>query len=226
MRFLLSSTLLVSAQAWAQAEGTEPERPTRAQDADIIREVERGYYAVANVGTTFYTNTHGVERESGGLLTPVIAEGLGIGSDFIDQERLSFAWQIQLQQALFNGPREDELRTMEPFVQGDIHTFAGVATVEGSIYPTRRLGLGVKAGGGFMVIPLLMDPETYETVIVAAWGQRALLHENPLVMILGGPTLEYYTKLSHFSVGIDVDISYVFNFDLGISPSGFLKYTF
>jgi hypothetical protein len=84
----------------------------------------------------------------------------------------------------------------------------------------------LRVGGGFMVIPLLMDPQIYQETIVAQWGSPATLHEGPLGMIVGGPTLEYYTKLSHFSVGVDVDISYVFEFDLGIAPSAFLKYTF
>jgi hypothetical protein len=44
--------------------------------------------------------------------------------------------------------------------------------------------------------------------------------------VLLGPTIEYYTKLSHFSVGMDLDVTYVLNFDLGISPLGYLKYTF
>jgi hypothetical protein len=43
---------------------------------------------------------------------------------------------------------------------------------------------------------------------------------------VGGPTIEYYTKLSHFSIGVDVDVYYVINFDLAVAPAGFLKYTF
>ena len=45
-------------------------------------------------------------------------------------------------------------------------------------------------------------------------------------MVLGGPTFEYYTKLSHFSVGLDADVFYAFTFDLGASVTGYLKYTF
>jgi hypothetical protein len=208
--------------AWAQS---DDERNADARE-DLIREVERGYYFAANVGSTIYTNTHGITTNNGSLLSPVISLNIGVGSDFIDRERLSVAWQISFQQSLQNGPREDEVTQLPAYVQGDIHTFAGVATLEASAYPTRRLGIGIKAGGGVMVIPLLMHPVTYEEVIVAAWGQRAQVHEAPLAVITGGPTVEYYTKLSHFSVGVDVDISYVFDFDLGIMPSGFLKYTF
>jgi hypothetical protein len=52
------------------------------------------------------------------------------------------------------------------------------------------------------------------------------VHENPHFMGFAGPTLEYYTKLSHFSVGIDADIVYAYDFDLGAHFSGYLKYTF
>ena len=218
-------TLAAAVPAWAQSE-SEDDRTARARDEDIIREVERGYFFSANVGSTIYANTHGITTSSGNLLSPVIALGINVGSDFIDRERASVSWQLQFNQSLQNGPREDEVTRLQPFVQGDIHTFAGIGTLEASIYPTRRLGLGIKAGGGVMVIPLLMNPDTYNDVLVAAWGQPAKLHESPLGLIVGGPTLEYYTKLSHFSVGVDLDISYVFEFDLGISPSGFLKYTF
>jgi hypothetical protein len=216
--------LLVSLPAVAQSESGD-DRNAAAQNQALVREVVRGYYFVANVGSVIYTNTHGYGGE-GGLLSPVIATGLAVGSDFIDKERLSFAWQASFQQGLFNGPREEELADLPPFVEGDIHTFAGVGSVEASFYPTRRLGLGLRVGGGFMVIPLLMDQEIYQETIVSVWGSPATLHENPLGMIVGTPTLEYYTKLSHFSVGVDVELSYVFEFDFGIAPSGYLKYTF
>jgi hypothetical protein len=44
--------------------------------------------------------------------------------------------------------------------------------------------------------------------------------------VQGGPTFEYYTKLSHFSAGIDVDVFYAIGFDLGLNATGNLKYTF
>ena len=52
------------------------------------------------------------------------------------------------------------------------------------------------------------------------------VHDQPHPVVLGGPTLEYYTKLSHFSAGIDTDIFYAVGFDLGVSATGTLKYTF
>ena len=66
----------------------------------------------------------------------------------------------------------------------------------------------------------------YEADVVSQFGIPANVHEGPLPMALFGPTIEYYTKLSHFSVGVDVDVTYVIGFDLGISPFGYMKYTF
>ena len=44
--------------------------------------------------------------------------------------------------------------------------------------------------------------------------------------MFAGPTFEYYTKLSHFSVGVDVDVVYGIGWDLGLNATGALKYTF
>ena len=45
-------------------------------------------------------------------------------------------------------------------------------------------------------------------------------------MVLGGPAFEYYSKLAHFSVGLDADIFYAIGFDLGANAIGYMKYTF
>ena len=45
-------------------------------------------------------------------------------------------------------------------------------------------------------------------------------------VVRGGPPFEFYTKLSHFSLGVDTDIFYAVNFDLGLSITGSMKYTF
>jgi hypothetical protein len=42
----------------------------------------------------------------------------------------------------------------------------------------------------------------------------------------GGPCIEYYTKLNHFSVGLDADVIYATDFDLGLNVTAALKYTF
>ena len=73
-----------------------------------------------------------------------------------------------------------------------------------------------------------MDEGEYQTTVVEdAWNNnRPTVHDQPHPVVIGGPTIEYYTKLSHFSVGIDVDASYAVGFDLGLSTTGTVKYTF
>lgn len=206
----------------------EEKRNARNFDNEVIREVVRGYYFKADIGTTIYMNTYPIRRETGqGLLAGVMSLNLGLGSDFIDKERFSAAWEIQFGQGLFNGPLLDELVRLPGLkLEGDIHTLSATAAVEVSTYLTRRFSIGVRGGGGVMVIPLLMDETYYQSDVLAPFGGASTVHDGPLPMVLGGPTIEYYTKLSHFSIGADVDVSYVIGFDLGISPFGYLKYTF
>ncbi len=194
----------------------------RSAEKEIVREIERGYYMKSNIGATSFLGTAGVPTSS------VISVGLGVGSDFIDNERSSVAWEAQLRQSLVNGPRSDELFAYAPIIEGDIHVFDLLASVEASVYPTRRIGVGIRGGAGLSVIPLLMHAVAYQDEIVdGTWGGvPASVHVSPLPIVLVAPTFEYYTKLSHFSLGLDVDVSYTIGWDLGVSPSGYLKYTF
>jgi hypothetical protein len=82
-----------------------------------------------------------------------------------------------------------------------------------------------------MFVPILMDQAAFdEDVVAGAWNLAAgtvpAVHAGPLPVVAGGFTSEYYTKLSHFSIGADIDVYYVVGFDLALAPSGYLKYTF
>lgn len=230
MHMLTAALMLVTTQASAQEEeGGRRER--------IIREVERGPYVKANVGTNVMFGLHGQARGPDGtgssLFSGVVGTSLGIGSDFIDRERFSAAFEVQLVQGLYNGPRTGEIE-FQTFSQGDIHTIGGTVTVEASTYLSRRFGVGVRGGGGITYFPLLVDQTSYFDSLVRDIGSRtnrgageAELHAaGTLFSVVVGPTFEYYTKLAHFSVGADVDLIYTLGWDLGVYPSGYLKYTF
>lgn len=210
---------VASAQDLDEASSREASR--NAKD-EVVREVVRGLYLKGGAGSSSYLLTYR------GIIRPVAALTLGVGQDFIDQERLSVAWEVDVLQALHNGPKFDELALVPSVVQGDIHTFSGLAYVEASAYLSRRFGLGVRAGGGVTLVPILMEPTAYENeVVLNEWGGvPAVAHGGPLPTFGGGPTIEYYTKLSHFSVGADVDVLYILNLDLALTPGGYLKYTF
>lgn len=228
MRTLITLCLtLLASTAWAQ-DSAASQRTARQVGEDIVREVERGNYIKGGAGITQFVGSYA------NILYPVMAVNLAVGQDFVDKERMSVAWELIFNQTLQNGPREDQLHQYPSTVQGDIHTFAFIGVIEASTYPTRRLGLGVRGGAGVMAIPVLMfddpngsAPGYTRDVINGSWNrQPAAAHAGALPMFVAGPTFEYYTKLSHFSVGVDLDVQYVVNLDLGIAPNAYLKYTF
>ncbi|MBX2801376.1 MAG: adventurous gliding motility protein CglE [Myxococcales bacterium] len=226
MRLMASLALLLSSTAFAQEEGAERRR-ARDFESDIVREVERGVYLRANVGSTFFFNTHGQTRSNGAaLFAGVVSSSIGVGSDVIDRERFSASIEGQFGQSLFNGPRLQELGVGSNIAQGDIHTLSASVAAEVSTYLSRRFGVGVRGGAGVTFIPLLLLESEYVGEIQPRLGGPARLHEGVKPTFMGGPTFEYYTKLSHFSLGVDVDIVYILDLDLGVYPSGYLKYTF
>jgi hypothetical protein len=216
----LISLALLSASSVAHAQ--DARASSDAGDTEV-REIVRGFFLKSNIGSTLFL---GVTAPAG-LLSGVMTVQIGAGQDFIDKERFSAAWEIDIAQGLFNGPRTEDLAGLPPLIEGDIHAYQALAGVEVSTYITRRVSIGVRGGGGVMYAPLLMHPDEYNATVVAAWGGvPASVHEGPLPVVYGGPSLEYYTKLSHFSVGVEADVAFVIGLDLGISPTGYLKYTF
>jgi hypothetical protein len=194
-----------------------------------VREIVRGFYMKSNVGGFLYL------LDFAGVVFPGTNVGLSMGQDIVDQERFSAAYEVGLNQGIHNGCSYEEqvegcagAAGPGPFIQGDLRTYTIQALFEGSFYPNRRIGIGFRAGGGILFSPLLMDEAYYQQEVVAdTWGgQDGGYHSSPHPLVMGGPTVEYYTKLSHFSVGLDVDAFYAIGFDLGTNITGYLKYTF
>jgi hypothetical protein len=143
------------------------------------------------------------------------------------------AWEANLLQGVHNGayyndPAQEGCEQLGTCIQGDLRTFSLVASFEASWYTAKRFGFGGRLGAGIMVVPLLMDRDFYMSKVVASeWsGIESTIHSAPHPLGMGGLTFEYYTKLAHFSVGLDVDATYAIGFDLGISGNGYFKYTF
>lgn len=213
----------------APARGRAGARERTIED-ELVREVERGYYLKSNVGSTIPV----VER--GGILKPGTTLGFTVGQDFIDKEKFSAAWEVSFTQAIHNGRRfEDQaayvgqgLQGVNQYIQGDIHTFAATATVEASWYVSKRVGFGVRGGGGVVFAPLLMDANGFQQrVVVDAWdNQTTTAHAGPKPVVQAGGTFEYYTKLSHFSLGVDADFQYAIGLAGGPAITGYMKYTF
>jgi hypothetical protein len=244
MRQLVSALLLSSSFAssvgWAAEEDAEDDKKKSrsADSAEVVREIERGPYVRANVGSTAYIGSRRQILRAGTTLD------IAVGGDVVDKEKLSVSVEGTLSQALHNAALTYDNQGIllgqgqigpQQLIQGDIHTFGLLLGVEASAYPVRRLGIGGHLGGGVTFVPLLMNRDYYATDVVGAaqgdgaWGgpqNQPAVHQGPKPTIYVGPTIEYYTKLSHFSIGLDVDFIYTIGLDLGLKPTGYFKYTF
>jgi hypothetical protein len=214
-------------------DGKKSRKPARELKQEVVREIVRGTYLKATAGSTIYF------LNRSGIVRPGTTLELTVGHEFLDRDRLSVAAEFTFYQAIHNGLdwRDQGAAGLGPnqLIQGDIHTFAGLLGVEVSGYPVRRFGIGARLGGGIAGVPLILEPFAYDTEVVGtsqgagAWGGpafRPAVHQGPKAMIYVGPTFEYYTKLSHFSIGLDVNAIYIIGLDLGVSVTGYLKYTF
>lgn len=228
---LLALSLPQSAEAQTYEEYEAEEQGEKPKQKRAVREIVKGTYAKTNVGASLYLGQYST------TIKPGTSVALAIGQDFMDTEDMSMAWEVSFFQGINNGKDYEEQAAEGCFqtgtcIQGDLRTYTLVGVYEASIYPSRRLGIGLRAGGGMLFSPLLMNEKYYAEEVVGdtttgAWqGQRPAVHDQPHPVVLGGPTLEYYTKLSHFSAGIDADVFYAVGFDLGVSATGTLKYTF
>jgi hypothetical protein len=169
-------------------------------------------------------------------INPGTSVGLSIGQDFVDQEKMSMAWELDVYQGLHNGV---DILTQAgtgsgcqiaggsaPCTEGDLRTYLATLNYEYSFYPTRRVGIGIRVGAGALYSPLLIVKDYYDSDVVTEIGADPAKHNAIHPYFMGGPTLEYYTKLSHFSVGIDADAFYALDWDFGVNATAFLKYTF
>jgi hypothetical protein len=203
----------------AQKAKKEQIQVAKTEADEVVREIERGLYAKASAGMSMYLLTYG------GSLRGGTAIGLSVGGDFVDRDNLSMAWEFSVNQSVHNGEHW-ESQPGPNFIQGDTRVFGFTASYEFSTYPSRRFGVGVRAGAGLVLTPLLMNKNWYAQDVTSYWGVDPSVHRTPHPVFFGGPTFEYYTKLSHFSIGMDVDIGYAVGFDLGLSSTANMKYTF
>lgn len=214
-----------SAQDYSDLDSDDDKKKKSVQDrvrSGQVREINRGFYLKANVGGAFYLGTFA------GTVSPGTSTALAVGQDFLDRERTSMAWEFAFFQGIHNGSTYDaQAANGGPYVEGDLRTYTIAGMVEWNTYPHRRWGLGARVGGGVLFSPLLMDRAYYEDEVLAKWGVTDPgYHGAPHPIVQGGPNVEYYTKLSHFSIGIDVDVFYAIGWDLGAAATGNMKYTF
>ena len=205
------------------------EEEVRPQREKVVREVVKGLFAKANVGTSIFLGNFA----SNGATAAGTATTIGFGGDFVDQERFSMAWEVSFMQGIHNGaPYDVQADSCQqdggvfPCHQGDLRTYSFIANFEASTYPSRRFGIGGRVGVGLLFSPLLIEDSAYQTEVLPQYGFDPGWHSGAKPIFSAGPTFEYYSKLSHFSVGIDTDVFYGIGWDLGLNATGYFKYTF
>lgn len=219
-----------------EEEGSKPKKKSsKGDDERRIREIVRGFYAKANIGAAAYLLNFG-NKGAGNAVGAGTMVGLSIGQDFVDTEKQSMAWEIALNQGVHNGLAwETQAEACDgaggaaggyPCTEGDLRTYSLQGTYEFSVYPIRRVGIGLRAGGGALYSPLLIESIGYTEDVIPKFGFDPQLHGGIHPFGVAGITAEYYTKLSHFSIGVDADAFYALGWDLGVNASAALKYTF
>jgi hypothetical protein len=209
-----------------QDSGGKPKRHTSMSEG-TVKEIQRGVFGKANVGGIGYLGLMGAATHPGMMLN------LAVGQDFVDQEKLSMSWELSFSQGV-NGGADFYSQAAAgcgagaPCTEGDLRSYAIEALYEVSFYPTRRIGIGLRAGAGGLYSPLLIESNAYAKEVLPEFGLAADpgYHNSFHPMGMAGPTFEYYTKLAHFSVGVDADFIYALNWGMGWDASGYLKYTF
>jgi hypothetical protein len=185
-----------------------PAAPVRDKPAETFEEIERGLYFSVFAGPSFVVNppaSEGPRPFSPGQMGQVEV-GLDIG------ERLSVG-------AFFMGASNragsDYVGNSGGAASGDFSTLAVGAAARfhllGFADPqeVQRTWLYVRGGAGY-----------------ASFSPKLLLPDSD-ILVFAGPGVEYYTRLRHFSVGIELTGSFLVSsgsFGFAVSPN--LRYAF
>jgi hypothetical protein len=227
----LSASPLSASDDLEEEEGESSGGRSRSSSlaSGTVREIQRGFFGKSNVGGIGYLPVSGVGL--GGTTHAGTLVGLSLGQDFVDQEKMSMAWELGVLQGL-NGGEEYFVQSSVgcgamACTEGDLRSYSVEVSYEFSYYPVRRIGLGVKVGGGILYSPLLMFSTSYAEEVLPDYGGIDYGYHNAVHPFGGGGlTFEYYTKLSHFSVGGEGGVFYGVGWGMGWTGSGYLKYTF
>lgn len=180
-RFIVVAVLTSASLAAAQA------APTKDKAAVVYDEVERGFYLGANAGAFFL-----VSAPHGGPFSQGQSAGIEIGVDI--GERLSVGGFVL---ATANRAGSDYQGQSGGLASGDFSALIPGALVRANLVgfndaqEVRRTWLYLRGGAGF-----------------AMFSPKQLL-PNSDIFVFAGPGVEYYTRLRHFSVALEVTGSFL-----------------
>jgi hypothetical protein len=199
--FVVCAALAVPALANAQAAGDKP--------AETFEEIERGLYFSVFGGPYFVVNPPAPEGEPRPF-SPGLTAQVEVGMDFGD--RLSVGAFVM---GTFNRAGSEYEGNSGGTASGDFSMLA-----PGALARVRLVGLAdaqevqrtwiyVRGGAGY-----------------ALFRPKQLLPDSD-ILVFAGPGLEYYTRLRHFSVGIEVTGTFLVKaqtFGFALTPN--LRYAF
>ena len=222
-----------------EPDDVEPERRqgTRKKRKRRVREVVKGAYLKINIGPQFW-----LPPISNVTSTSATELDFSFGYDVIDRLPFTLTIEGSFTTLVANGTGvNDELAFntllalgIAPTIQGDFRLYGG--TVDLRFGPnfggkkTKRGNISIQVGGGAGYSPALIDlPDPIVVNRMNANGKGYLLQGRFLGLITPGIGVEYYTKLSHFSLGLDVDANIILGgpaIAIGVGLDFFAKYTF
>jgi len=201
LRSALVALVVMPAAALAQGETATPLEDKPALE---IRAIERGFFVDAHAGALLLFGPNG--EQSG--LSPGRTAGAGFGYDLTERLSLSF------------------------FATGmHVDTPAGYRSATQLSGDFSTLALGSRVAFALVARP---DEAGHNRLFVQLRGGAAYglpgpkgFFEKSDIIATGGVGLAYYTRLRHFSVGVDLDFVYgLNNAGAGVTLAPHLRYTF
>lgn len=193
-----------------------------------VREIVKGAYLKVNLGPLFwlppmsnFTSTTGTEMD------------ISFGYDVVDTLGFTLSIEGSFFQTITNGDgvSTDIGAQIGSPIQGDFRIFGGTASVRAAANiggkRVKRFSISGHGGGGIGYSPALVDLTDNRVVSRMAYG--FIMQDRPLGIVQAGLGLEYYTRLSHFSVGLDIDFNVILGgpiVGMGVATNAFAKYTF
>ena len=203
----------------------------KAKKKRPVREIVKGAYLKVNLGPLFwlppissFTSTTGTEMD------------ISFGYDVVDTLGFTLAVEGSFVQVITNGDGvSTEIgRDIQSPIQGDFRIFGGTGSVRATANiggkRVKRFSISGHGGGGVGYSPtnIPKNTEAYSRMLSRmAYGE--IMQDKLLGLVQGGLGFEYYTRLSHFSVGVDVDFNVILGgpiVAMGVATNAFAKYTF
>jgi hypothetical protein len=201
--------LLASGAARAQ-EAAASALSTEEKKAEAVNEVERGFFIGAGAGPFFMLNPP-APKDAKRPFSPGQMAQVELGVDLGSLLSVSVFLTGTANRAgseytglSGTGAASGDFASLVPGAAARVN-FLGFADA----YETKRTWIYLRAGAG-----------------IALFSPRQLL-PTPDILVFGGPGVEYYTRLRHFSVGVELTGSYLLttgSFGFAITPN--LRYAF